>query len=493
MSDNLDRLIDAIEGEGPSPEFVANLRERIVNETQALAEVRDRVLEIEAPPSGGRPLRGQALGRWLLTTAAAVIIVGFIMLGGDDNEGTVEIIDQPEVEVTEEPTSIPGGGAGLTAPPATFDAAATLMTTQELLGSCGPCPSERLTLEAGSYRFDTVGTPFSLTLNEPLGLHQNGLAQVVLTMPNSQGSDDRSIHVLRLSTLSDPTNPLDAIEAAGDGWPADDLDGWLENLSEDVRVSDRRDVMLGGLNATRFDLELARECEISTSPCAVLGTNRLVTSKDLGAEGIYRIWIVDQGDEDPLAVVAAVGRSIDRDWFESAERLVSTFAFGEVAPNPIASAEPGTIDLPYLGGVRIDLPEGSYVLTHPSDAVLLADWPGATRFLSDLRHAGAPLASVDDLLDVLGADPATVTEGDPTTVGGLAARVLDIERFSSPSELEFNGWTAPTRGRMWLIEHPERGLLIISADVLDNADIVFPLVLDQTEAILSTLEFIEPA
>ncbi len=44
---------------------------------------------------------------------------------------------------------------------------------------------------------------------------------------------------------------------------------------------------------------------------------------------------------------------------------------------------------------------------------------------------------------------------------------------------------------IWLVEHPQRGLLMITAEAFENVDVAFPIALAQTEAIIGSLEFIE--
>ena len=44
---------------------------------------------------------------------------------------------------------------------------------------------------------------------------------------------------------------------------------------------------------------------------------------------------------------------------------------------------------------------------------------------------------------------------------------------------------------MWLVEHPDRGLLMIIAEAFDDVDDVFPVILAQTEPIIESMEFID--
>lgn len=45
--------------------------------------------------------------------------------------------------------------------------------------------------------------------------------------------------------------------------------------------------------------------------------------------------------------------------------------------------------------------------------------------------------------------------------------------------------------RLWVIEHPERGLLVLTAEAFENVDVNFQLSLARTEAIIESLEFVD--
>ena len=51
------------------------------------------------------------------------------------------------------------------------------------------------------------------------------------------------------------------------------------------------------------------------------------------------------------------------------------------------------------------------------------------------------------------------------------------------------GWDAPAAGRIWLIEHPERGLMMISAHAFDDVDAMLPIVNELGDAIVQSLRF----
>jgi len=113
MADELELLIRSLEGEAPSSEFVATLREQIANDVAAAVDFADEpVIEIdlraEAVSSTRRPTR------WVLAgvAAAIVLIVGFAALRSGDDEGGIETIDTPPETTTTipEPSNNVDGG-----------------------------------------------------------------------------------------------------------------------------------------------------------------------------------------------------------------------------------------------------------------------------------------------------------------------------------------------------------------------------------------------
>ncbi|MBT8241175.1 MAG: hypothetical protein KJN63_08110, partial [Acidimicrobiia bacterium] len=359
-----------------------------------------------------------------------------------------------------------------------------------------PITEELSPLEPGTYRVDSVGTPFSFSTAEEQFVYPNGNGWFVLGAPGSVGPDDRDIVIIRLTALSDPAQPTEPLEELDDGWPADDFTGWLDNLTDEVVVANRQDVTLGGLDAVRVDIELGEiDCQ-QGGPCMVFGVNNLVLGKDLKPGSKYRIWVVDHGEEDVLAVIVGIDNGADSDWFDAADAILSTMAFGDIGPNPIMAAPGGPIDLAFLGGIRAEVAEDAVVFSDPRKfgRIGLEGQPADTEFLTNPLDAdGNALETPDDLVSALGE--VVVTEIESTTIGGIDARVFEIARTSQEPALKLtpdsDGWRPPTRGRMWLIDHPDRGVLMITAEAFQNVDTVFPLVLEQTEQIIGSLEFID--
>ncbi len=99
MADDLERSLHSIEGEDPSADFVATLRERIVAEETAsmeLAEGRDLAVTVVLRPELEE--RNVRTKRWMLVglAAAVVLIAGVAALNGDSDEGGIEAVNQPE-------------------------------------------------------------------------------------------------------------------------------------------------------------------------------------------------------------------------------------------------------------------------------------------------------------------------------------------------------------------------------------------------------------
>ncbi len=313
MADDLDLeiLLHHAEGEGPSPEFVALLRQRVIEETSSGARPvagppGATVVELDRPEPSGPP----TFRRRLVALAAALVVIA----------GAVVIATSR----SEVPTVTDG-----------LPADAQLLTDENSL------------LEPGTYLIDTVGTPFSLTLDEQQFVAGNGRGRIVIADSGSQDLGDRTIVFTRLSALTDPFRPTGPTASLEPDWRAHDFAGWLDNAPAEIRISNRQQTRLGGLPATRADLELgATACRPELDYCVLFGTNRSLHDIELRAGASYRIWIVEQAREDPLAVVVAIDRDGDRAWFEAAESILDTLTFGEVGANPILATSGGATDLP---------------------------------------------------------------------------------------------------------------------------------------------------
>ncbi len=119
MADDLERSGHSIEGEGPSPDFVATLRERIVAEETVsveLAEGRDPAVTVVLRPEPEE--RIMRTKRWMLVgfAAAIALIAGVVVLDRDSDEGGIDTFDQPEESIPPEDLPAPEDTTTTTVP-----------------------------------------------------------------------------------------------------------------------------------------------------------------------------------------------------------------------------------------------------------------------------------------------------------------------------------------------------------------------------------------
>lgn len=130
MADDLKLELRAIAGEGPSPEFVASLRERVLAEAAApRATMSDGEIVAVEPRPLEQEERSMTKNRWMLTGAAAAavtaLIVGLVVVA--DGGGDTTPIDEPTTVTTSEaPTTAPRA----TTAPTTTTTSTTVPTTE---------------------------------------------------------------------------------------------------------------------------------------------------------------------------------------------------------------------------------------------------------------------------------------------------------------------------------------------------------------------------
>lgn len=281
-------------GMAPAERVLAEIDER-----SRTVQTQERV-EVKRP----EPKRRWAPALVALGAFVAVLAVGAVVwligAGSDDVAETTTTTPTTQATTTEAPPSEEAGGAT----PLTKD-----------FGS----------LEPGTYRLDSFGMPLTFTVeNSVFFVMENRNGFLALAPPNSRDFDDRDMVILRLSTLPDPAALNASVQ--GDGWPADDFGGWLDNLNDGVLVTNREETTVGGLAATRVDLELGDiECDAGNTSCVPFARG----AKSLNPGVKYRIWVVDQEAEGPLAVILAITNEADSAWFDAYEKILSTFVFGD--------------------------------------------------------------------------------------------------------------------------------------------------------------------
>lgn len=513
MTEDLKRLLQATEGQGPAEEFVARLRAQIVAETEGPDAQSDRgatktaartgdpgfgsengpdedilVIDIEPPNSdGGLSNRGAWTHRpfRLLSAAAAAAAIVFLGVwtlssvnGDQERDLRLETVDSPTT------TALDLDGQD--------DGTLALFTVGNTY------------VDPGTYRIDTLGTPFTFSVEETTGMFLNANGIVLLHDLSSVRADDATLTLRRTSLLPDPADPTSAVEAER-GWPAEDLIGWLEALSDEVTAGDLMETTLGGRDATFVELEVG-ELSCDRQPeCVSYAEDHSTPNQPIFTEGSsYRVWVVDQGEEEPIVVVAAIDDESLTPWFDEADLILATVKFETTEPSPVLRAAAGPVELDVFGGISIDLPE---------DVMIVEPFEGFARFIptdiaGDVEFLTAPLdtdgievTTTDRLLQLLTDQGVDLTELESPTIGGFDARTFEVHsgqfpkialktRIADLARPEF-GWESTHRGHLWIVEHPESGLLIVSAETLDTGSTTAAALRPWTDNLLRGLEFRE--
>lgn len=319
MSDDLVVLLGLTEGEGPSEEFVATLRQQLIGEATD-SPTRMTLVDTEPPDVLGSPEHpAQPVARWrllLVAAAVATVVVGVIIVQQLAGGGApVETVDETDEESISTTTSV--------VEPAEIgfveDAEKLILTSTRL--------------SPGTYRVDNLGTPFSFTSERELAVRNNVSGFFGISSLNATGPGDQDIRIIPVTEFSDPSRPGETF-LLGQGWPNSDFAGWLDNAPDMVQISNRETTTLGGLPAVRVDLTLNKtvidpsSCYSGSGACLTVATDRLVTSIELDHGMQTRLWIVDRGeDKDPLAIAANIDHPYNEPWLEFADEFLATLAF----------------------------------------------------------------------------------------------------------------------------------------------------------------------
>ncbi|MFW2383716.1 MAG: hypothetical protein ACN4GZ_18340, partial [Acidimicrobiales bacterium] len=280
------------------------------------------------------------------------------------------------------------------------------------------------------------------------------------------------------------------------------------------RATEPVQTTVNGLAAIRVDLSVSDdvECGFFAGACVGFITNHGQDFKALNKGASYRVWIIDQADEDPLAIVDGIARDEDAPWYGRSDVVMDTIAFGEISPNPVQELVPGTSQLNVLGGVEVIIPDNVAELTNGRSRVYnrwngrgyavipVTERPAVIDFVNRPHDIdGNPLGSSDEVVAELTAAGVAMTELDATTIDGVEARVFDVTSeniraillLHSPLDLAVDnfGWDAPAASRMWLIDHPERGVMMIDAKAFEGVNEFLPVVIELAEAIVGSMTF----
>jgi len=229
-------LVQSIEGEAPSPDFVASLRQQIVAETATPQVVTDAepVFELDLrPESEERPM---APKRWIvagLAAAAIALIVGFVALSGDGDDGGLDTVDTPQ-----EPTTTIAASTTTAAP-------ATIQEPVPASGECGLAVTPTVAARGDSVTFEVTSDPGC-----------EGETVRLSATPAAQG-----IPIQKNLTL----------DADGVQYVSDQLGGSRkaeQSWTVELTLSDRDDVAaVGGFAVTGFcDLEGSADLQVTYLP-----------------------------------------------------------------------------------------------------------------------------------------------------------------------------------------------------------------------------------
>lgn len=381
-----------------------------------------------------------------------------------------------------------------------------------------PIVGEFHAVESGRRIIDTLGIPLVLELTGEWRVQPNHAGFTVLTHPDSTGPQDRDVVFIRPTGLVEPDRLNDSPEGfrTQRGWPLSDIDGWLHRVMPGLVDGDPVDTTLGGRDAVRFDVEPADDFPCGPQACAGFVTSKWVDSTHFEPGKRRTIWWVDGGGHEPLVVL--VGRNADdAEWLTTAEDLLDTVELGEPGPHPIGDRNPvelglpgevaagETVETPNLGGVRFTVSQDRFV--HQSPGFIAVSQRGMPAEIDLIRvvatPAGEPIDDVDALIAILDEATTTLEETGTATIAGLDARVFDVTAEANPrprvEDVIFRttaggdgGFVPPAEGRLWILDTP-RGLLLLTAEVLEPGAADLGDMITEAETIWATLELVEVA
>ena len=197
MADDLELTLRSIEGEGPSPDFVASLRERVLAEAAApRATTGDDIVVTVEPQPPEQEERLMTKTRWMLASAAAAVILVIV--------GIVAVTSGDDTVRTDEPTTVPTSQAPAATTQATTTPATTVAENAGPFGDATELPSGFTGLEPGAHWTDTLGVPFAFEIDQSLFLQENRATSIALSSPASRDPGDKDMVFRPLSVLWDP-------------------------------------------------------------------------------------------------------------------------------------------------------------------------------------------------------------------------------------------------------------------------------------------------
>jgi len=197
----------------------------------------------------------------------------------------------------------------------------------------------------GTHEIGALGTPLTVTIEPGWVTGANDPGHTAFSHPDASHVADRQVVFMRPQLLTDPSQPQAAVDAQI-WWRLDDIEGWLDNLTDGIIVSNRSRVDMGGRETVFFEVEIADASACGRfGYCAGFIINHIFEDGDVSGWSFehgfhHRVWWVDGGNEPPVVIIAAT-RSDDRSFQAQADELLSTLIIGEPEPHPVGDLLPG--------------------------------------------------------------------------------------------------------------------------------------------------------
>lgn len=496
MNEDLEAMFPNVAGEPPNDDFRAQLRRAVIAEANVRTSVASGRSSIEPKHSSANDPdhHDDAV---FLESYAAETKSGYEAQSGLGVAAAASLLLLVGVAVALIMLSNgPAQVATANAPGTTIDSEPE---TSDQTESSRFAQTELLTIETGffgpgTFAIDTLGTEFSFEVNTISGTLRNSDGIVFINDVSSRAGNDRTVMLRRISGLPNPGS-LTAPPSSAPLWQATDLELWIANLDRGILATEPEVATVGGFDATVFELSIP--CTIDTECDSASLPND--PNPPLFISGSrYLVWLVDQGEQDPLVITAAIPADTRSDWFPVARRIVDSIEIGTVAPNPVQELNAGPTTLAALGGLSLELDRSARINdVHPTLHRLIVDDLGLVEFVGrPLDASGTEVQSTERLLELLEDEAVQITSIGTVDVDGFEAQLFGLEgglaialnTRSADLARTDAGWVPPPSGHLWVIEHPERGLLLVASRPFDGNQDNTPL-FNFTTALLSSVEF----
>ncbi len=284
----------------------------------------------------------------------------------------------------------------------------------------------------GVYTTDLIGTPVTLDLDRDWEVASTSPGVFVMEDPERSSPEAEVILVMRVDSFAGSDN-VDALPN-GPSYTGDpnDIDAWVDATGGGVIVEASDNRTISDASAEVRDLKLDESgsgglpdgCGPGPDDrCFFVAATRTETVPFfiVRTGEYYRMWLIDQGDEEPI-LVSAHAPADDPEWLDDrAEALVAGLTLGDPAPHPVAPIEgnaweaghpsvvpAGEATFPAMGGVTMTLPEEHFVIQGGGCLGVESNYDGESPFPPTVwvgRSASyglesGSLTSVEDVLDL---------------------------------------------------------------------------------------------